>query len=294
MTQQRTAARRLASDGAVLVTGAGGGIGTAACRALAARGLTVYAGARDPRGATALGGVAGVRVIELDVTSPGSAAGAARLIEAGGVPLRGVVNNAGLIVQGPLELLPLEELRREFEVNTFGPQIVTQALLPLLRQASGRVINISAPTARLPGPFFGPISASKAALEALSHAQRVELAPWGIHVVLIEPGATATPIFTKASDAARTVTESLPPERAALYAGQLAAVEKAFGAMRQGRPEAVAKVITAALLASRPRPLYTVGADARPIGLLARLPLRTRDRLLARVTGLARVTPPGA
>ncbi len=143
----------------------------------------------------------------------------------------------------------------------------------------------------MPGPFFGPISASKAALEALSHAQRLELRHWGIPVVIVEPGATGTEIFAKAAAAARKVSAAQSPELAALYAEQLAAVEKALGVMRMGPPECVAEVIVGVLTAARPRPLYTVGRDTTAIGLLSLVPLRTRDRLLMRVTGLAKVRP---
>lgn len=157
---------------AVFLTGAAGGIGLATARRLAAHGFRVYAGVRgevsEPRS------ISRVELIECDVTKATSVAEAARQIDRNehGRGLRAVINNAGVIVQGPLELVPSGEWRRQFEVNVFGPALVTSQFLPLLRAGQGRLINISATSARVALPFFGPVSASKAALESFSDAAR--------------------------------------------------------------------------------------------------------------------------
>lgn len=279
------------ATGAVLVTGANGGIGAAAVRALADRGMTVFATVRDAAsaGAGAVAGVKGVRIVEMDVTDPGSVALAAKKVaqDTGGAGLRAVVNNAGVIVQGPLELVPPHELRRQFEVNTFGPAHVTQAFLPLLRSGGGRVVNVSAPTAWVPVPFLGPIGASKAALESLSAALRGELASWRIPVILVEPGLTRTPIFAKADAAARAALDDADPGAVALYRPHLAAVEKAAANQRTSPPEKAAAAIVRAVEARRPRRWYAASADVRMLRLVSRLPERLRDVLIARTFGLA-------
>jgi NAD(P)-dependent dehydrogenase (short-subunit alcohol dehydrogenase family) len=283
---QRTGSR------AVLVTGAAGGIGTATAQALVKRGYRVYAGVHNAHQRPAQDAgqplIPEVETIELDVTEPGSVADAAKQVAArqGSGGLHAVINNAGVIVQGPLELVPTGELQRQFAVNVFGPVEVTRAFLPLLRQGRGRVINISAPTARLAVPYAGPISASKAALESLSDAARVELAPWGIPVVIVVPGGVDTAIFAKAGTAARAALDAADPDRVALYTRQLDAVARSMTTMRTSPPQTVADTIVRAVGASRPRTRYIANADARLFALLVYLPTRLRDRLLSRILGL--------
>ncbi|MCF6469468.1 SDR family NAD(P)-dependent oxidoreductase [Nonomuraea sp. MG754425] len=270
----------------VLVTGASGGIGRAVVKTLAERGYTVFAGVRGE--APELAGLPNVHMVTLDVTDPDSVEAAAKQVgrDVARRGLRAVINNAGVIVQGPLELVPPAELRRQFEVNAYGPVFVTQAFLPLLRAGKGRLINISAPTARQPMPFLAPLSGSKAALASMSMALRLELAAWGIPVVLVEPGATATEIFDKAGAAAEASLALAEPRRAALYTRHLAVVGEAMAKQRLGPVEPVTRVVTAALEARRPKRLYAVG-DARVIGLLTRLPAGLRERLVAGTLGLA-------
>ena len=264
----------------VLVTGAAGGIGRATVRALAEHGHLVYAGVR---GADAeLAALPGVRLLTLDVTDPENVAAAAEQV---GPELHAVVNNAGVIVQGPLELVPPEELRRQFAVNTFGPVFVVQALLPKLRAGHGRIVNVSAPTAYLSMPMLAPLSASKAALESLSTALRTELAAWGIPVVMIVPGAVETAIFTKAEAAARTSLGAAGP-RTALYDAHLAALGKMSAGQKLAPVQPVADAVVAAVTARAPKRRYSIGGMARSAPLLARLPSGLRDRLIAGLTGL--------
>jgi NAD(P)-dependent dehydrogenase (short-subunit alcohol dehydrogenase family) len=275
---------------AVLITGAGAGLGLATAQALAAKGYRVYAGVRHapPPQFDA----PGVHPVQLDVTDEASVAAAAeRVAAAEPVGLHAVVNNAGVIVQGPQELLPAEEWQRQFEINVVGPARVTRAFLPLLRKEPGRIVNISAATARVALPFLGPLSASKAALESLSDAARIELAPWGIRVVVVEPGALETEIFTKAAAAAQAALHGTDPQRLALYRAQLAAVDAATARQRLGSVAKAAQVVARAVDAQRPRRRYVTGADARGVGLLAGLPAALRDRAIAGTFGLPR---PGA
>jgi NAD(P)-dependent dehydrogenase (short-subunit alcohol dehydrogenase family) len=272
----------------VLLTGAGGGVGRATTQALADRGFRVYAAVRDQGGE--LPKHPEVRAVQLDVTDPDSVAGAvARVLDDGCAGLHAIVNNAGIIVQGPLELVTAQDLRHQFDVNVFGAVAVTQAFLPLLRAGHGRLVNITAATARVAGPFFGPISASKAALQSLSDAQRLELAHWGLPVVVIEPGSLDTPIFDKAAAATAKAAAALTPAQKALYEAQIQAVEAALAKAKPASPAIVADTVVRALTARKPKPRYTVGPDTRLLGLLARLPLRTRDRLLAGVMGLNKI-----
>ncbi len=271
---------------AVLVTGAAGGIGTAITQTLSRRGYRVYAGVRS--GGQHLKAIPEVQVIPLDVTDPESVQAAAVEVAAvqGSHGLTAVINNAGVIVLGPVELVSASELERQFAINVFGPVAVTQAFLPLLRSAKGRLINISAPTARLAVPFAGPISASKAALESLTNAARVELAPWGIPVAIIVPGAIETPIFATAGSAAENMLASADPQRVGLYSRQLEAVGASQSGMKTSPPQTVADTVVRAIEASNPKACYVVNSDARMATMLSRLPVRTRDRILTRTLGL--------
>jgi NAD(P)-dependent dehydrogenase (short-subunit alcohol dehydrogenase family) len=275
-----------AAKGSVFITGAAAGIGAATTRRLAQAGYRVFAGVH--REAGSLDGIPGVQRVAIDVTDPASVANAAKVVaEATGEDgLRAVINNAGVIVQGPLELVPPQELRRQFEVNTLGPAHVIQSFLPLLRTGKGRVINISAPTARVPVPFMAPIGGSKAALASLSDSLRVELGAWGIPVVVIEPGGTDTAIFEKAEGAMRTALDAADPARVALYSDQLAAVAKAAAKQKPGPVDAVAAAIVAAVEARKPRRWYAAGSGTAIFTVLARLPIGVREPLIKTVFGL--------
>ncbi|MFX0573164.1 SDR family NAD(P)-dependent oxidoreductase [Nocardia nepalensis] len=272
--------------GSVFITGATGGIGAAATSLLVRQGYTVFAGIHSDNGADLT--ASGAKVIAIDVTDPDSVAAAADRVasEVGEAGLRAVINNAGIIVQGPLELVPPDQLRHQFAVNTFGPAYVTQAFLPLLRAGGGRVINISAPTARLTMPFLAPLSASKAALSSMSNALRLELAAWRIPVVVIEPSGTRTEIFTKADRSAQAALTATDPERTRLYERQLAAVAKASAAMKLDPVDSVAKVVAASVSARAPKRRYSVGGGARAAGLLTHLPAGLRERILVAASGL--------
>jgi NAD(P)-dependent dehydrogenase (short-subunit alcohol dehydrogenase family) len=275
----------------VLITGASGGVGTALTRALDDAGWRVFAGVRSADAAAGVETLGGdVTAVQLDLTDDESIRRAAATVtaEVGGEGLAGLVNNAGIIVQGPLELVPIHALRRQFEVNVIGQIAVTQAFLPLLRQGTGTLVNMGAASGRVTVPMLGPISASKAALESLTDALRMELKHQGVGVTIIEPGAMETPIFEKsaASGAADGYAGSEATRR--LYAGALEAVSKRIAGQSTSPVDGVVKTVVKALSSGDPDPRYVVGRDAGQLVMLRRFPQGLRDRLLMNNMGLTR------
>ncbi|MDO7881249.1 SDR family oxidoreductase [Salinibacterium soli] len=272
----------------VLVTGASTGIGRATALRLDRAGFAVFAGVRRSEDAEALAADGSERLVPvlLDVTVDTQIAEAAALIaeRVGDAGLDGLVNNAGIAAAAPLEFVPLDELRHQLEVNVVGQVAVTQSVLPLLRSARGRIVNVTSIGGIIAGGMLGPYNASKFALEAITHALRNELAPWGIEAIAIEPGQIATPIWSSASDRADRMLERMPGRAHELYGRAIAGARKyAKRAAESGiSPDEVAAAIEKALTVRRPRTRYTVGTDAL-LGatLLARLPDRTRDRILS-------------
>jgi NAD(P)-dependent dehydrogenase (short-subunit alcohol dehydrogenase family) len=205
--------------------------------------------------------------------------------EAAGGALDALVNNAGIAVTGPVEVLPVDAWRRQLEVNLVAQVAMTRALLPAVLAARGRIVNVSSIGGRAALPLFGPYAASKFALEAMTDALRRELRATGVKVVAVEPGAIATPIWDKGVAEAEAQMGELTPEQQRRYGGLIAAVRReaesnAVGALDPG---AVATAIVTALTAPRPRTRYLVGREARIQAALARwLPDRAFDALLAR------------
>ena len=278
-------------DGAtVLVTGASGGIGSATVRRLASAGWTVFAGVRDLRAGEELAATVEGEVVpvELDVTSEASIATARRELagRVGERGLGGLVNNAGVVVEGPVELLSGAELRRQFEVNVIGAVELTRELLPLLRRARGRVVNVGAITGRTPVPYLGASSASKAALAAFTDALRVEVRPFGVAVSIVEPTPVDTAIFSKAAGEGERARAGFDPAVRALYEPGIRAVSRAVADGGSSPVEVVAGAIERALTDRRPRGRYLVGRRARLVASLRYVPDRLRDVLLERELGL--------
>jgi NAD(P)-dependent dehydrogenase (short-subunit alcohol dehydrogenase family) len=278
--------------GAVLITGASSGIGRACAIHLDRLGFRVLAGVRRDADGESLRAKASPRLtpVIIDVADGESiTAAAARVDELAPEGLAGLVNNAGIAVTGPLEFIDLDRVRRQFEVNFFGQLAVTQAMLPALRRRRGRIVNMSSMSGRLAAPFYGPYAASKHALEAASDALRGELAPWGIDVVVIEPGAIDTPIWERGMDLARDTVEALPADGRALYEHEIEAGLRSIEEQGQRgiAVEGVAEVVGRALMTPRPRVRYVIGRDAH-VGILSRrwLPDALVDRLLWRRLGL--------
>jgi NAD(P)-dependent dehydrogenase (short-subunit alcohol dehydrogenase family) len=266
----------------VLVTGASSGIGEAAARRLARAGWRVLAGVRTDADADRIRGER-IEPVTIDITEPATIAAVAETL--GDAPLHGLVNNAGTALAMPLELLPLEQLRGQLEVNLVGHVAVTQALLPNLRAARGRIVNVGSIAGRSALPFLGAYAASKHALEAVTDVWRVELRPFGIEVTVIEPGTIATPIWRKGGERFQELAADLPPELGELYAARMAAFREAVAAAgRRAEPAGdVAIAVERALTEDRPKARYVVGRDARRRAMVERLPARLRDRVYERV-----------
>jgi NAD(P)-dependent dehydrogenase (short-subunit alcohol dehydrogenase family) len=270
----------------VVITGSSSGIGRASALLLAQRGFQVFAGVRRP----ADGGEA-IAPIILDVTQGDSIASAAEDVtrRLGGRPLDGLVNVAGIGVAGPVEYVTPAELRGMFEVDVFGQVAVTQAFLPLIRQARGRIVNISSVGAHIAMPFGGVLGAAKSALGVLTDALRLELRPFGVRVVTIEPGAINTAALEKTLGNVEGRIALLPPEGARRYGAMWRTFNRrAYATERAGSPpEVVARAVLHALTARNPRARYVVGKHARLLTTLARvLPDRELDAVRNRVFGL--------
>ncbi len=281
------------TKGAVLLTGAAGGIGLVTARRLTEQGFLVLAGVRKEADGERLRRTISARIVPvlLDITDQASIEAAVITVGqiVGTDGLAGLINNAGLIVEGPVELVSLAEARKQFEVNVIGQIAVTQAFLPLLRQGRGRLINVGAPSGEVALPYMGVLSASKAALAFLNDALRVELRPWQIEVSLIVPGAMKTEIFQKAATSAEADRRTLASPRVQQYAAGLAAYRKSVDAQRLDDPELVADAILHALTARKPKTSYAVGRGSALIGLVRLLPDRTRDNLLMSMLGLNKI-----
>jgi NAD(P)-dependent dehydrogenase (short-subunit alcohol dehydrogenase family) len=281
-----------------LITGASTGIGRATALRLARAGWTILAGVREGGAGEQLAAESGTdgRVIPLalEVTDTDQVAQAAERVGelAGGrgrTPggLDALVNNAGIGVGGPLELVAPEDMRRQFEVNVLAQVAVTRAMLPALRRAHGRIVFISSIGGRVATPFVAPYAASKHAIEAIADGLRIELATSRVQVALIEPGSVATPIWDKGRAEAERV--EIPADLQAEYGHVPAAIDKILEdtARRGIPPEAVAETIERALSARRMRARYLVGRDAKMMLLLKRaLPDHTFDRVLRRALGV--------
>ncbi len=280
-------------DSAVVLTGASSGIGFASVRALTQVGFHVFAGVRRMDDADRLVGECGERVTPLlfDVTDETGVrdAAAETATRLGNRRLVGLVNNAGIAVAGPLLHMPLDELRRQFEINVVGQIAVTQAFAPLLGTdrarvgPPGRIVNMSSVAGRIVSPLAGAYAASKHALEALSDALRRELMIYGVDVVTIEPGVIATPIWDKIEKT------DISPYVATDY--RAIAEKMRARSVREGRagasPERVARAVLRALTAPRPPARIPVVPDYFTKWLLPRaLPDRALDAIFARMLGL--------
>jgi NAD(P)-dependent dehydrogenase (short-subunit alcohol dehydrogenase family) len=269
--------------GAVVVTGASTGIGEATARHLDSLGFEVFAGVRKDADAERLRGH-GLRPLKLDVTDQASIDAARDEVGAG--DLAGLVNNAGIAVSGPVEFIPVDELRRQLEVNLVGQVAVTQAFLAALRRNRGRVVMISSIGGRIALPLLSPYAASKAALEAVSDSLRREVRRFGVEVSVVEPGGIKTPIWQKGNATADSVLADAPPEADELYGDIIRAVRAESAKIEQERglpPSAVAEAVGHALTAKKPKTRYLVGRDAKMRAAMAkRLPDRVMDSLIGR------------
>lgn len=268
----------------VIVTGASTGIGAAAARELARRGFHVLAGVRRDQDAAAIRGP-GIEPLILDITEPDHIE--ALVTRVNGDPqrraVRALVNNAAVQANVPIEAFAIDEWRRMFEVNLFGQIAVIQALLPALMRNRGRVVNISSVGGKVAMATYGPYAATKFALEAVSDSLRREVAPFGVSVVVIEPGAVRTEMLGRAIATAGELVSAMTPEQSRRYGDLVHAVNaQAVSSTKSGLPaEAAAKVIGKAVTTRKPRTRYPVGREAAMIRWLPFLPDRMLDRVFA-------------
>jgi NAD(P)-dependent dehydrogenase (short-subunit alcohol dehydrogenase family) len=269
-------------QGFVVVTGSASGIGRASAEQLAALGYDVIPvmRRREPLPHPVQ------EPVLLDIADEAQIGPAcAQILDRTGGRIAALVNNAGININGPFEALPISDWRRQFEVNFFGHLAVTKALLPGLLAARGRIVNIGSIGGRMSLPFLGPYSASKFAMHAWSDAIRLELAPHGVSVVLIEPGAIATPMWEKGNVNADVMLDGLSDEHRQRYGDQMTAGRKtARMAERHAIPvERAAKVVTKAVTADKPRGRYLVGPDAWLQATIAVLPTPMFDAITRRL-----------
>jgi len=255
------------------------------------KGYRVFAGVRKEADAETLKSKASDRLttVLMDVTDQESIRRAASSL--GRNEISGLVNNAGIVVGGPIELLPLEQFRRQFDVNVLGQVAVTQAFLPFIRQGRGRIVNIGSIAGRSALPLAGAYSASKCALEAITDALRMELLQWGIHVAIVEPGAVQTPIWGKGQTAAEELMKDAPEHLLDLYRPLIENMRKAAARAAQGASPVseVVKAVDHAMTSAKPRTRYVVGFEAKVRLAMNGLPDRTRDRIiLNRINAIAK------
>lgn len=267
-----------------VVTGASTGIGAATARALAGRGFHVLAGVRREQDGDAIR-APGIEPVILDITDADHirALGDRVNDDPQGRSVRALVNNAAIQANVPIEVYAIDEWRRMFEVNLFGQVAVTQTLLPALMRSKGRVVNISSVGGRVAMAGYGPYAATKFALEAVSDALRREMAPFGVGVVVIEPGAVRTEMLGRAIATAGELVSVMTPAQSRRYGALVQAVNaQAVSSTRTGLPaDAAAEVIVTAVTARKPRTRYTVGREAAMIRWLPFLPDRALDRIFA-------------
>lgn len=270
-----------------MITGASTGIGYASALHLSSLGFQVFAGVRRDEDAERLRHANGsIEPLKIDVTDQASIdAAAQRVREATGGRIAGLVNNAGIAVPGPLEYLPMDEFRRQIEVNLTGQVAVTQGFLPMLRPTRGRIVNIGSIGGRVGLPLLGPYAASKHAMEGLTDSLRRELRPAGIEVSIIRPGPIATEIWERGNNTADELLDRMPaaeqqygPAIAAARAGAQERMKEAIP------PQEVAEVVAHALTSDKPRTRYLVGRRAKLLAVFATvLPDRVFDRLIERM-----------
>ena len=279
----------------VLISGASSGIGKGLSLELDRQGYQVFAGVRNPNDGDVLRSQASPQLtpVMLDVNLPEMITSACREVSSKtGGELFCLVNNAGISISGAMEFMPLHDFRQQMEVNVVGQLALTQACLPMLRPSTGRIIFVSSVAGRLVTAFNGPYAASKAALNAMADALRLELVSWGVSVSVLIVGSVQTPIWEKSAHKAVEILRRLPPDARMLYGNE----QKRAGAFYQQvgrnglRVEKVVEITRHLIEASHPKEYVLVGRDALMIELISKLlPVRWRDWLVRKQMGLLRL-----
>lgn len=275
----------------VLITGAMRGIGRATALRLAATGWEVHAGVRrleDGESLAAEAPAGAIVPLLLDVTNAAHVEALESVLPA---HLDAVVNNAGIVLDGPIEAIVPDDLRHQLDVNVVGQVAVTQAVLPRIRESRGRIVFISSVSGRISTPWTGAYNASKFALEGLADALRIELRPWGIKVIIVEPSSTDTDLWRTALEQLDRTEAALSAEHRRLYARHVVGMRRTTKLIqKQAVPVAnVVATVEHALTDPRPRARYPVGAVSKiQLAMGAATPTRVMDAALARLTGVPR------
>ncbi len=280
----------MASKGAIFITGASTGMGEYCAVGLAKRGYRVFAGVRKPADGEALKAQAGnIEPVIVDVVNEAQVKEAARTIEQAlaGAPLLALWNNAGISVNGPLEFLPLADLRRQLDVNVIGQVAATQAFLPMLRKSKGRILITGSIGGFFTTPMLTPYCMSKYAMEAFADGLRREVRPFDIKVVLLEPGGIKSKIFEKGISESEVFIKNSPPEMMQHYGWLVSALRKVGPQMEQRAmsAEEVLKCVVHALESPTPKTRYRMGANSTVQKIISKLPDRVQDRLVAKMMG---------
>ena len=271
----------------ILITGTSSGIGKATVAAAAAGGFHVFAGDRsdDPAIDTEVGpGL--VTHVHLDITVGEDITRAVNTVDGhvGSRGLDGLANIAGIGIPGPLEIMPMADLRASFEVDFFGQVALTQPTIPLLRRARGRIVFIGSIVDRMTIPYFGALASSKSAVAAVSDTWRQELAPWGIDVILVEPGFISTGADKATKARIDQLIAGMPPDAAALYRDMFTrATDAGYKTQTSGSsPDGVAEVIMTAMTTKHPKDHYLTGSKSHLAAMAARLPQSVQDEIKRR------------
>lgn len=272
----------------VLVSGAATGVGLAAVQALQAEGFSVLAAVLPGQDLSGLSGLGVHKVIEADLARDADIDRLVETVRQNG-RLDCIVSNAGIAVPGPLEMVPADDLRLQFQINTFAPVCIIRGLLPLLRESHGRVVMIGAGQARASLPCGGPYGASKAASSALMDALRAEVSSFGVQVCVVEPGAIKTGILKSSEEKwAQLLAQAPAGLDGRVLAVYAASMQSTFGTSKKAFESAIppaefAKTLVGIINREKLKPRYLVGREARVMALVARLPDRARAALMRKM-----------
>lgn len=280
----------MSGKGAIVITGASTGMGEHCAVELAKQGYRVFAGVRKAADGEALKKQAPtLEPIIIDVVNEAQVREAAKAVEQalGGRPLLALWNNAGISVNGPLEFMPLNDLRRQLDVNVIGQVAATQAFLPMLRQAKGRILITGSIGGFFTTPMLTPYCMSKYAMEAMADGLRRELRPHGVHVVLLQPGGIKSKIWEKGIGESEVFIQNAPPAMMENYGWLINALRKVAPQMekRAHPPQEVLTCVVHALESPRPKTRYRMGANSTAQKIIASLPDRVQDKLVAKMMG---------
>lgn len=280
----------MSGKGAIVITGASTGMGEYCAVELANLGYRVFAGVRKVSDGDALKKqVPTIEPLLIDVVDEAQVREAAKTVEQAlnGQPLLALWNNAGISVNGPIEFLPVSEVRRQLDVNVIGQVAATQAFLPMLRKSKGRILITGSIGGFFTTPMLTPYCMSKYAMEALADGLRRELRPFGVHVVLLEPGGIKSKIFEKGIGQSEEFIQSAPPAMMETYGWLVGALRKIAPQMeaRAHSPAEVQRCVLHALESPTPKTRYRMGADSTAQKIISKLPDRVQDKLVAKMMG---------